>query len=31
VPLVPKATDTLHAVLERRGQVVDKADLIRHR
>lgn len=29
VPLVPKAVDTLHVLLERRGQVVDKADLMR--
>ncbi len=29
VPLMPKAVDTLVALLERRGQVVDKAELMR--
>ncbi len=29
VPLAPKAIDTLHVLLERRGQVVEKADLMR--
>jgi len=29
VPLVPKAVDTLHVLLERHGQVVDKADLMK--
>ena len=29
VPLVPKAIDTLHVLLERRGQTVEKADLLR--
>lgn len=29
VPLVPKAIDTLHVLLERRGQVVDKAELMK--
>ncbi|HWR50146.1 MAG TPA: winged helix-turn-helix domain-containing protein [Bryobacteraceae bacterium] len=29
VPLVPKAIDTLHVLLERRGRVVDKSELIR--
>ncbi|HRJ19157.1 MAG TPA: winged helix-turn-helix domain-containing protein [Bryobacteraceae bacterium] len=28
VPLVPKAIDTLHVLLERRGQIVDKATLL---
>jgi DNA-binding winged helix-turn-helix (wHTH) protein len=29
VPLVPKAIDTLHVLLERRGRVVEKADLMK--
>ncbi|MCC6537633.1 MAG: winged helix-turn-helix domain-containing protein [Bryobacterales bacterium] len=29
VPLGPKAIDTLHVLLDRRGEVVDKADLMR--
>jgi DNA-binding winged helix-turn-helix (wHTH) protein/TolB-like protein len=29
VPLVPKAIDTLHALLERRGEVVSKAELMK--
>jgi DNA-binding winged helix-turn-helix (wHTH) protein len=29
VPLVPKAIDTLHALLERRGRVVEKAELMK--
>ncbi|MFB3828245.1 MAG: winged helix-turn-helix domain-containing protein [Bryobacteraceae bacterium] len=29
VPLAPKALDTLHALLERRGQVVDKGELMK--
>lgn len=29
VPLVPKAIDTLHALIERRGRIVDKADLMK--
>lgn len=29
VPLVPKAIDTLHALLDRRGQVVEKAELMK--
>ena len=29
IPLAPKAIDTLQALLERRGQVVDKADLMK--
>jgi DNA-binding winged helix-turn-helix (wHTH) protein/TolB-like protein len=29
VPLVPKAIDTLHVQLERRGRVVEKADLMK--
>jgi len=29
VPLVPKAVDTLHVLLERRGQVVDKSELMK--
>lgn len=29
VPLVPKAADTLQALLERRGQVVGKAELMK--
>ena len=29
VPLVPKAIDTLHALLEKRGRIVEKADLIK--
>jgi len=29
VPLVPKAIDTLHVLLEQRGRVVDKSDLMR--
>jgi DNA-binding winged helix-turn-helix (wHTH) protein/TolB-like protein len=29
VPLVPKALETLHVLLERRGRVVDKAELMR--
>jgi DNA-binding winged helix-turn-helix (wHTH) protein/TolB-like protein len=29
VALVPKAIDTLHALLERRGQIVEKADLLK--
>jgi DNA-binding winged helix-turn-helix (wHTH) protein/TolB-like protein len=29
VPLVPKVVDTLHALLERRGQIVEKTDLIK--
>jgi len=29
IPLVPKAIDTLHALLERRGQVVGKAELMK--
>jgi len=29
VPLVPKALDTLHVLLERRGSIVEKADLMR--
>jgi DNA-binding winged helix-turn-helix (wHTH) protein/TolB-like protein len=29
VPLAPKAIDTLHVLLERRGSVVDKADLMK--
>ncbi len=29
VPLVPKVVDTLEALLERRGQVVDKGDLMK--
>lgn len=28
VPLVPKAVDTLHVLLERRGQIVDKTTLL---
>jgi DNA-binding winged helix-turn-helix (wHTH) protein/TolB-like protein len=28
VPLVPKAIDTLHVLLERRGQIVDKSTLL---
>jgi DNA-binding winged helix-turn-helix (wHTH) protein/TolB-like protein len=29
VPLVPKAIDTLHVLLERRGRMVEKADLMK--
>jgi DNA-binding winged helix-turn-helix (wHTH) protein/TolB-like protein len=29
VPLLPKVADTLHVLIERRGQVVDKAELIK--
>lgn len=29
VPLVPKAVETLHVLLERRGRVVEKADLMK--
>ena len=29
VPLVPKAIETLHVLLERRGRVVEKADLMK--
>jgi DNA-binding winged helix-turn-helix (wHTH) protein/TolB-like protein len=29
VPLVPKAIDTLHVLVERRGRIVDKADLMK--
>jgi DNA-binding winged helix-turn-helix (wHTH) protein len=29
VPLVPKAIDTLHVLLERRGRVVEKAELMK--
>lgn len=29
IPLVPKAIDTLHALLERRGEVVSKAELMK--
>jgi len=29
VPLVPKAVDTLHILLERRGRVVEKAELMK--
>ena len=29
VPLVPKAIDTLHVLLEQRGRIVDKSDLIK--
>jgi DNA-binding winged helix-turn-helix (wHTH) protein/TolB-like protein len=29
IPLVPKAVDTLHALLERRGEVVSKAELMK--
>lgn len=29
VPLVPKATDTLHALIENRGRIVEKAELMR--
>jgi len=29
VPLVPKAIDTLHVLLEQRGRIVEKADLIK--
>jgi len=29
VPLVPKAIDTLHVLLERRGRVVEKSDLMK--
>ena len=29
VPLVPKSIDTLHVLLERRGRVVEKADLMK--
>ena len=29
VPLVPKAIDTLHVLLERRGRIVEKADLMK--
>lgn len=29
VPLVPKAADTLHVLLERRGRIVEKADLLK--
>jgi DNA-binding winged helix-turn-helix (wHTH) protein len=29
VPLVPKAIDTLHVLLDRRGRVVEKADLMK--
>ena len=29
VALVPKAIDTLHVLLERRGRVVEKADLMK--
>jgi DNA-binding winged helix-turn-helix (wHTH) protein/TolB-like protein len=29
VPLVPKALDTLHVLLERRGQVVEKSELMK--
>lgn len=29
VPLVPKAIDMLHVLLERRGQIVEKADLLK--
>ena len=29
IPLVPKAIDTLHALLERRGEVVGKAELMK--
>jgi DNA-binding winged helix-turn-helix (wHTH) protein/TolB-like protein len=29
VPLVPKVVDTLHVLLEARGRIVDKADLMR--
>ena len=29
IPLAPKAIDTLHALLERRGQVIDKSELMK--
>ncbi|MGB7721535.1 MAG: transcriptional regulator, partial [Bryobacteraceae bacterium] len=29
VPLVPKAIDTLHVLLDRRGRVVEKAELMK--
>jgi DNA-binding winged helix-turn-helix (wHTH) protein len=29
VPLVPKAIDTLHVLLERRGRMVEKAELMK--
>jgi DNA-binding winged helix-turn-helix (wHTH) protein len=29
VPLVPKAIDTLHVLLERRGRVAEKAELMK--